>query len=158
MQNFKLNMSIYVADNSIKCISLSICSNNRIRKIEATSIYISICFRCCKECAKTEGEPCGGELGFSGTCEPGLSCQQPGPTPTEGICRPILLEDVENTWNTPNSACVSTFSPKFSISEIALPIRVEPENKIKCYGCTDKLKITYLGDDWFDNVEYVLLL
>ncbi|KAK9737089.1 hypothetical protein QE152_g11047 [Popillia japonica] len=52
---------------------------------------------CCKECAKTEGEPCGGELGFSGTCEPGLSCQQPGLTPTEGICRPILLEDVENT-------------------------------------------------------------
>ncbi|XP_022904305.1 insulin-like growth factor-binding protein 7 [Onthophagus taurus] len=48
--------------------------------------------KCCQECAKTEGEPCGGELGFSGTCEPGLSCQQPGRTPAEGTCRPIGLD------------------------------------------------------------------
>ncbi|KAH1003572.1 hypothetical protein HUJ04_003473 [Dendroctonus ponderosae] len=43
---------------------------------------------CCEECARTEGEPCGGDLGFSGTCEPGLTCQQPGLTPSEGTCRP----------------------------------------------------------------------
>lgn len=48
--------------------------------------------RCCQECAKTEGEPCGGELGFSGTCEPGLSCQRPGPTPAEGTCAPAFSD------------------------------------------------------------------
>lgn len=47
-------------------------------------------FRCCQECARTEGEPCGGDLGFSGTCEPGLTCQQPGLTPSEGTCRPEI--------------------------------------------------------------------
>ncbi|KAJ8959399.1 hypothetical protein NQ318_022087 [Aromia moschata] len=56
------------------------------------SIYL-----CCKECAKTEGEPCGGDLGFSGTCEPGLSCQQPGPSPSEGVCRPIIFDTHEDT-------------------------------------------------------------
>ncbi|KAL1516939.1 hypothetical protein ABEB36_000768 [Hypothenemus hampei] len=53
--------------------------------------------KCCQECAKTEGEPCGGDLGFSGTCEPGLSCQQPGPTPSEGICRPMMFNSHEDT-------------------------------------------------------------
>ncbi|CAH1119793.1 unnamed protein product [Phaedon cochleariae] len=52
---------------------------------------------CCQECAKTEGEPCGGDLGFSGTCEPGLTCQQPGPSPSEGICRPIIFDNHEDT-------------------------------------------------------------
>ena len=61
--------------------------------------------RCCQECAKTEGEPCGGELGFSGTCEPGLSCQRPGPTPAEGTCAPALPDHPpptttsQRTWN-----------------------------------------------------------
>lgn len=55
--------------------------------------------RCCQECARTEGEPCGGDLGFSGTCEPGLSCQQPGPSPSEGTCRPIFYHIEGNaTW------------------------------------------------------------
>ncbi|KAJ8966576.1 hypothetical protein NQ317_014488 [Molorchus minor] len=52
---------------------------------------------CCQECAKTEGEPCGGDLGFSGTCEPGLTCQQPGPSPSEGTCRPIIFDTHEDT-------------------------------------------------------------
>ncbi|KOB74428.1 Neuroparsin [Operophtera brumata] len=35
--------------------------------------------KCCKVCARTFGEECGG---FSGTCEPGLKCY-------EGSCTPI---------------------------------------------------------------------
>ncbi|XP_018324453.1 single insulin-like growth factor-binding domain protein-2 [Agrilus planipennis] len=54
---------------------------------------------CCLECARTEGEPCGGELGFSGTCEPGLSCQQPGPSPSEGVCRLLPSDDNERLNN-----------------------------------------------------------
>ncbi|KAB0792125.1 hypothetical protein PPYR_14086 [Photinus pyralis] len=53
--------------------------------------------KCCEECARTEGEPCGGDQGFSGTCEPGLSCQQPGPSPSEGICKPIILDNLLET-------------------------------------------------------------
>ncbi|KAK4873217.1 hypothetical protein RN001_015246 [Aquatica leii] len=53
--------------------------------------------KCCQECARTEGEPCGGDQGFSGTCEPGLSCQQPGPSPSEGICKPIILDNLLET-------------------------------------------------------------
>ncbi|KAK9878352.1 hypothetical protein WA026_021655 [Henosepilachna vigintioctopunctata] len=53
--------------------------------------------RCCQECARTEGEPCGGDLGFSGTCEPGLICQQPGPSPSEGTCKPIFYQTQGNT-------------------------------------------------------------
>ncbi|XP_011692827.1 PREDICTED: cysteine-rich motor neuron 1 protein [Wasmannia auropunctata] len=30
--------------------------------------------RCCKVCARVEGEPCGGLFGFSGTCAVGLQC------------------------------------------------------------------------------------
>ncbi|EZA58439.1 Venom protein [Ooceraea biroi] len=30
--------------------------------------------RCCKVCARVEGEPCGGLFGFSGSCAVGLQC------------------------------------------------------------------------------------
>ncbi|GLV33742.1 crimpy [Carabus blaptoides fortunei] len=48
---------------------------------------------CCKVCARTEGEPCGGVLGFSGECEPGLTCNLQGTVTdfdldsSEGICQ-----------------------------------------------------------------------
>lgn len=29
---------------------------------------------CCKVCARTEGEPCGGPYGFYGSCAAGLEC------------------------------------------------------------------------------------
>lgn len=29
---------------------------------------------CCKVCARSEGEPCGGPYGFFGTCASGLQC------------------------------------------------------------------------------------
>lgn len=61
-------------------------------------LFIFVLCRCCQECARTEGEPCGGDQGFSGTCEPGLSCQQPGLSPNVGICRPIVFDTGENTW------------------------------------------------------------
>ncbi|KAG5899257.1 hypothetical protein JTB14_035435 [Gonioctena quinquepunctata] len=81
------------------------CNLREIESLEhvllACAIYKEIrendFFRCCQECAKTEGEPCGGDLGFSGTCEPGLTCQQPGPSPSEGLCRPIIFDNHEDT-------------------------------------------------------------
>ncbi|KAK0092876.1 hypothetical protein PV326_000410 [Microctonus aethiopoides] len=30
--------------------------------------------KCCKVCARIEGEPCGGLFGFSGRCAVGLQC------------------------------------------------------------------------------------
>lgn len=71
-------------------------------KLKSGALYVSFLksfclFRCCQECARTEGEPCGGDQGFSGTCEPGLSCQQPGISPSVGICRPIVFDTGEDT-------------------------------------------------------------
>lgn len=44
-------------------------------------------FRCCKVCAKIEGENCGGPGNFSGICEPGLSCiSKPPLIGAVGIC------------------------------------------------------------------------
>lgn len=37
-------------------------------------IFICTIYRCCRVCAKTLGEACGGLNGFSGTCEAPLQC------------------------------------------------------------------------------------
>lgn len=47
-------------------------------------------YRCCKVCARVEGEPCGGLFGFSGSCAVGLQCViknlRPPDELDEGIC------------------------------------------------------------------------
>lgn len=43
-------------------------------------------FRCCRVCAKTVGEACGGPGGFSGTCEPPLQCVQRLQMKGSGVC------------------------------------------------------------------------
>ncbi|XP_076246076.1 crimpy isoform X2 [Calliopsis andreniformis] len=50
--------------------------------------------RCCKVCARVEGEPCGGLFGFSGSCADGLQCVIKNLLPNtrevdEGICTKI---------------------------------------------------------------------
>ncbi|XP_076668014.1 crimpy isoform X2 [Andrena cerasifolii] len=50
--------------------------------------------RCCKVCARVEGEPCGGPFGFSGSCAVGLQCVIKNLLPNtrevdEGICTKI---------------------------------------------------------------------
>lgn len=53
--------------------------------------FIILFHRCCRVCAKTLGEACGGPNGFSGTCEPPLECiSKPLPDRT-GICIGKLL-------------------------------------------------------------------
>lgn len=42
--------------------------------------------RCCKVCAKVEGEACGGPGGFSGSCEPPLKCIIKPPIVGTGVC------------------------------------------------------------------------
>uniref|UniRef100_A0A182TMI7 IGFBP N-terminal domain-containing protein n=1 Tax=Anopheles melas TaxID=34690 RepID=A0A182TMI7_9DIPT len=42
--------------------------------------------KCCKVCARTLGEACGGPGGFSGTCEPPLSCVSKPPVGGSGVC------------------------------------------------------------------------
>lgn len=42
--------------------------------------------RCCRVCAKTSGESCGGQNGFSGTCEPPLQCIQKPSMEQSGTC------------------------------------------------------------------------
>lgn len=49
-------------------------------------------FRCCKVCARVEGEPCGGLFGFSGSCAVGLQCVIANLLPRtremdEGVCK-----------------------------------------------------------------------
>lgn len=41
--------------------------------IKRLTEFLCVC-RCCKVCARVEGEPCGGLFGFSGTCAVGLQC------------------------------------------------------------------------------------
>ncbi|XP_034939320.1 cysteine-rich motor neuron 1 protein [Chelonus insularis] len=49
--------------------------------------------KCCKVCARVEGEPCGGLFGFSGRCAVGLQCViknlRPPEELDEGICSKI---------------------------------------------------------------------
>ncbi|XP_026667438.1 cysteine-rich motor neuron 1 protein-like isoform X2 [Ceratina calcarata] len=50
--------------------------------------------RCCRVCARVEGEPCGGLFGFSGSCADGLQCVIKNLLPNtreldEGICTKI---------------------------------------------------------------------
>ncbi|XP_067210991.1 cysteine-rich motor neuron 1 protein isoform X3 [Linepithema humile] len=50
--------------------------------------------RCCKVCARVEGEPCGGLFGFSGSCAVGLQCVIMNLLPRsremdEGVCTKI---------------------------------------------------------------------
>nr|XP_033193662.1 cysteine-rich motor neuron 1 protein-like [Bombus vancouverensis nearcticus] len=50
--------------------------------------------RCCKVCARVEGEPCGGLFGFSGSCADGLQCVIKNLLPNtrevdEGVCTKI---------------------------------------------------------------------
>ncbi|XP_063994822.1 cysteine-rich motor neuron 1 protein isoform X2 [Diachasmimorpha longicaudata] len=43
--------------------------------------------RCCKVCARVEGEPCGGLFGFSGSCAVGLQCV------IKNLCPPEVLDE-----------------------------------------------------------------
>ncbi|XP_076391425.1 crimpy isoform X2 [Megachile rotundata] len=50
--------------------------------------------KCCKVCARVEGEPCGGLFGFSGSCADGLQCVIKNLLPNarevdEGVCTKI---------------------------------------------------------------------
>lgn len=57
--------------------------------------------RCCKVCARVEGEPCGGLFGFSGSCADGLQCVIKNLLPNtrevdEGVC---TSESNRYPWN-----------------------------------------------------------
>lgn len=55
-------------------------------------------YRCCKVCARVEGEPCGGLFGFSGSCAVGLQCVITNLLPRsremdEGVCTSEYLHE-----------------------------------------------------------------
>lgn len=58
-------------------------SFRRMREIKVKNFFHS---RCCRVCAKVEGEACGGPGGFSGTCEPQLKCITKMPFIETGVC------------------------------------------------------------------------
>lgn len=70
-----------------KKTSHEINSNEILKYQNIFSIFVSPHVRCCKVCAKIEGESCGGPGNFSGICEPGLSCiSKPPLIGAVGIC------------------------------------------------------------------------
>uniref|UniRef100_A0A1B6JIN0 IGFBP N-terminal domain-containing protein n=1 Tax=Homalodisca liturata TaxID=320908 RepID=A0A1B6JIN0_9HEMI len=52
---------------------------------------------CCKVCARTEGEPCGGPYGFYGSCAAGLQCVVTDilAENAEGVCTVIPGTDIK---------------------------------------------------------------
>ena len=56
--------------------------------ISVPTLHICIVLRCCRICAKTVGETCGGPGEFSGQCEPPLLCVTKLPIFSGlGVCR-----------------------------------------------------------------------
>lgn len=67
------------------------CSYSLHTYIHKTIDWVLCVCRCCKVCARVEGEACGGLFGFSGTCAVGLQCVIVNLLPRsremdEGIC------------------------------------------------------------------------
>lgn len=75
-----LSFSITIEDNP----------NEKIVFLEKNGTFVESktfhFYRCCKVCAKVEGEPCGGAGGFHGSCEPPLKCISRPPVIGTGIC------------------------------------------------------------------------
>ncbi|XP_011332206.1 cysteine-rich motor neuron 1 protein isoform X2 [Ooceraea biroi] len=73
--------------------------------------------RCCKVCARVEGEPCGGLFGFSGSCAVGLQCVIVNLLPRsremdEGVC----TNDLYNSGDTVPGSNVAVDGTSFGES------------------------------------------
>ncbi|XP_070507896.1 cysteine-rich motor neuron 1 protein [Chironomus tepperi] len=73
--------------NALKCVcNVNDCDIIKADQCPGRGVLIWDPCRCCKVCAKTIGETCGGPGGFSGTCEPPLRCISKPPIVGTGIC------------------------------------------------------------------------
>lgn len=74
----------------LKCVcNPSECETIRSEDCPGRGLIVWDPCRCCKVCARTFGEACGGPGDFSGTCEPPLSCVSKIPVGGTGICLDI---------------------------------------------------------------------
>jgi len=108
--------------------------------------------RCCKACAKAEGEICGGQYDLYGTCAPGLSCHYKrvhgGPS-QNGICKKFIdFQEITKECQGPKP-----YVP---------PITYESENENDVTNSeNDEVKFglikTEYGSDYSDseNVDYM---
>ncbi|XP_035791911.1 cysteine-rich motor neuron 1 protein-like isoform X2 [Anopheles albimanus] len=65
--------------------------------------------KCCKVCARTVGEACGGPGGFSGTCEPPLSCVSKPPVGGSGVCMDVPASSYDgDRTDGPDTDCPDT--------------------------------------------------
>ncbi|GAB0090846.1 uncharacterized protein DMENIID0001_056110 [Sergentomyia squamirostris] len=72
---------------AIKCVcNLAECDDIKPTDCPGKGITVWDPCHCCKVCAKTLGEACGGPGGFSGTCEPPLQCITKPPVIGTGLC------------------------------------------------------------------------
>ncbi|XP_037032412.1 cysteine-rich motor neuron 1 protein-like isoform X2 [Bradysia coprophila] len=77
----------FMATGALKCVcNQQECDVIRAEDCPGKGLVVMDPCKCCRVCAKTLGEKCGGPNGFSGTCEPQLECiSKPLPDRT-GIC------------------------------------------------------------------------
>ncbi|KAG5668961.1 hypothetical protein PVAND_016867 [Polypedilum vanderplanki] len=89
------NISVLYA---LKCVcNVNDCDLIKAEDCPGRGLLIWDPCRCCKVCAKTVGETCGGLGGFSGTCEPPLKCISKPPIIGTGICLELPSNINNNT-------------------------------------------------------------
>ncbi|XP_058458051.1 cysteine-rich motor neuron 1 protein-like isoform X2 [Malaya genurostris] len=83
--------------NALKCVcNPSECDVVRSEDCPGKGYIVWDPCRCCKVCARTVGEACGGPGDFSGTCEPHLSCVSKIPFGGSGMCLDLpKLSEIE---------------------------------------------------------------
>ncbi|CAG9810378.1 unnamed protein product [Chironomus riparius] len=92
--------------NALKCVcNVNDCDIIKADQCPGRGVLVWDPCRCCKVCAKTVGETCGGMGGFSGTCEPPLRCISKPPIIGTGIC-------LELPSSLSSSSNISIKSPK----------------------------------------------
>ncbi|XP_055619085.1 cysteine-rich motor neuron 1 protein-like isoform X3 [Toxorhynchites rutilus septentrionalis] len=135
-----LNVKIF----GLKCVcNPSECDIIRSEDCPGKGLIVWDPCRCCRVCARTYGEACGGPGDFSGTCEPPLSCVSKIPVSGSGICLDVPLLNNGEAGNFQN--CTETVFIE-SGCEIV-------NRKCKCWDKMELCKTKSIAKWDFQNIE-----